>query len=260
MYTRCPGCQTIFNLTPAQLSARQGKVRCGHCDKVFQADRHLLKTLPRAPAKPAGEKRAAAKPKSAARPSAPPQTRPERTHRPEPIPLISELMFPEVPLPRATRSGFWIAGSTLLLLMMLGQLLFFYPGEVAPPDAPWRPWVAQLCETLGCDLSPRHRVHLIELVETQVAPHPQYDKALRIRATLVNRAGEAQPYPLMEVSLTNTSGLTVARRGFAPAEYLENPAQAQDGMSSHVAVAAQLDITHPDRRALGYEIQLLPIP
>ncbi len=251
MYTRCPGCQTIFNLTPAQLSARQGKVRCGHCDKVFQADRHLLKTLPRAPAKPAGQKRPAAKPKPAARP--------ERAHRPEAIPLISELMFPETPLPRATRSGFWIAGSTLLLLVMLGQLLFFYPSDVAPPDALWRPWVAQLCETLGCDLSPRHRVHLIELVETQVAPHPQYDKALRIRATLVNRAGEAQPYPLMEVSLTNTSGLTVTRRSFAPAEYLENPAQAHDGMLSHVAVAAQLDITHPDRRALGYEIQLLPM-
>jgi len=251
MYTRCPACQTIFNLTPAQLSARQGKVRCGHCDKVFQADRHLLKTLPRAPAKPAGQKRPAAKPKPAART--------ERTHRPEAIPLISELMFPETPPPRATRSGFWIAGSTVLTLALLGQLLFFYPSEIAPPDAPWRPWVTQLCGVLGCDLSPRHRVHLIELVETRVAPHPQYDKALRIRATLVNRARETQPYPLMEVSLTNTSGLTVTRRSFAPADYLENPAQAQDGMPSHVAVAAQLDITHPDRRALGYEIQLLPM-
>jgi predicted Zn finger-like uncharacterized protein len=243
MYTRCPGCQTIFNLTSAQLAARQGKVRCGHCDKVFQADRHLLKTLPRAPGKTAAKLK--------------PATRPERARRPEAIPLISELMFPEAP--RAARNGFWIAGSTLLLLTMLGQWLFFYPGDVAPPDAPWRPWVTQLCETLGCDLGPRHRVHLIELVETQVAPHPQYDKALRIRATLVNRAGEAQPYPLMEVSLTNTNGLTVARRSFAPAEYLENSAQARDGMPSHVAVTAQLDITHPDRRALGYEIQLLPM-
>lgn len=41
MITRCPECATAFRVTPAQLEARHGRVRCGHCGEVFDA----LKTL-----------------------------------------------------------------------------------------------------------------------------------------------------------------------------------------------------------------------
>lgn len=37
MRTRCPRCQTIFRITPEQLRARGGKVRCGNCQAVFNA-------------------------------------------------------------------------------------------------------------------------------------------------------------------------------------------------------------------------------
>lgn len=37
MQTRCPGCATVFRITPEQLKARHGKVRCGKCQKVFDA-------------------------------------------------------------------------------------------------------------------------------------------------------------------------------------------------------------------------------
>lgn len=38
--TRCPHCQTRFRVTPGQLAAASGKVRCGHCMKVFNAREH----------------------------------------------------------------------------------------------------------------------------------------------------------------------------------------------------------------------------
>ena len=37
MLTRCPACETAFRVTPEQLKARQGKVRCGECQHVFNA-------------------------------------------------------------------------------------------------------------------------------------------------------------------------------------------------------------------------------
>ena len=37
MLTRCPACSTTFRVTPAQLKARAGKVRCGQCNLVFNA-------------------------------------------------------------------------------------------------------------------------------------------------------------------------------------------------------------------------------
>ena len=35
MVTQCPHCTTAFNVTPDQLFARDGRVRCGHCTRVF---------------------------------------------------------------------------------------------------------------------------------------------------------------------------------------------------------------------------------
>lgn len=37
MLTRCPACATHFRVTPEQLKARSGRVRCGQCQNVFNA-------------------------------------------------------------------------------------------------------------------------------------------------------------------------------------------------------------------------------
>lgn len=37
MLTRCPACATHFRVTPDQLKARSGRVRCGECQHVFNA-------------------------------------------------------------------------------------------------------------------------------------------------------------------------------------------------------------------------------
>lgn len=46
MRTRCPGCETVFRITPEQLRARQGKVRCGQCQMVFNALETLIEEVP----------------------------------------------------------------------------------------------------------------------------------------------------------------------------------------------------------------------
>lgn len=37
MLTRCPACETTFRITPEQLKVRQGRVRCGSCQHIFNA-------------------------------------------------------------------------------------------------------------------------------------------------------------------------------------------------------------------------------
>src|SRR5208282_2650521 len=45
-FTRCPGCRTIFRVTPQQLTLRAGQVRCGHCHTVFNGVAALLSLAP----------------------------------------------------------------------------------------------------------------------------------------------------------------------------------------------------------------------
>lgn len=51
LVTRCPACRTAFRLVADQLRLRQGLVRCGHCETVFDAREHLIEVpVPGAPA------------------------------------------------------------------------------------------------------------------------------------------------------------------------------------------------------------------
>jgi predicted Zn finger-like uncharacterized protein len=47
-FTRCPGCNTIFRVTPPQLALRAGQVRCGHCHTVFDGVASLVSLAPHA--------------------------------------------------------------------------------------------------------------------------------------------------------------------------------------------------------------------
>lgn len=42
LITACPACQTEFEVTPEQLAAYDGQVRCGTCEHVFNAKEHLI--------------------------------------------------------------------------------------------------------------------------------------------------------------------------------------------------------------------------
>ena len=59
MATRCPSCETLFNVTPQQLQAHDGQVRCGRCRTVFDGFKALAalpqQTLPGTPLQPAAE-------------------------------------------------------------------------------------------------------------------------------------------------------------------------------------------------------------
>lgn len=70
MLTRCPRCDTAFRVTPEQLKARQGRVRCGQCQAVFNALETLVDETPAAigmplpPAEPPAAAKAPAEPPS----------------------------------------------------------------------------------------------------------------------------------------------------------------------------------------------------
>lgn len=262
MYTRCPQCQTVFRITAAQLKVRDGMVRCGRCQHVFGADQHLMpkpakeavKAAAPATRKRAASKKVAAQPGSIAAPieniapSFPAET-PEHHAAPPPLMRLQ---------PVRTRTIYWAAGWALLLLLLAGQTLIFYGYDFTRQTPKLRFIVETLCAPLPCRKLPPIDMRHMDLVETQVAPHPRYDKALRIKATLVNRADTVQPYPLLEVSLIDSQGQLVARRAYRPREYLSKPEALQKGLPPQVAVSVQLDITSPGAQASGYEVLLLP--
>lgn len=83
MLTRCPHCQTHFRVTPEQLKARQGQVRCGACQGVFNALDSLADEAQLPPHHPLTEVAAAEEPTQAA---APPPAEEAAEQAAEPLP------------------------------------------------------------------------------------------------------------------------------------------------------------------------------
>lgn len=265
MYAQCPACQTTFKITLAQLEVRSGLVRCGICTAIFRADKNLIQSLSDAgqPAdtnateeviaqapkrKRAGKNKHAAKHRLRRI-----KAEVDQLDEDAEIPVVTEM--PVLVQPRSFwRACFWMLGILALLALLAGQSLYFYRNELAV-EPEWRPWVAEFCGYAGCELRPLRDIGRIDLLQTTIAPHPKYENALRIRATLVNRADFPQPYPAMEVGLTSNTGALLARRIFSPAHYLETPAASE--MPSNVIASALLDITNPEGKAVGYEIRLV---
>lgn len=109
MRTCCPDCATVFRITPDQLRARNGMVRCGQCRGVFNAFDSLIEDpvpLPaEAPAEPkhssspsssSGSRISAAGPvPSTPTPIVPPEPFLEQPPPPEPFPLASDHVVEE---------------------------------------------------------------------------------------------------------------------------------------------------------------------
>ena len=157
-----------------------------------------------------------------------------------------------------TRPAFWSLGIIAMVLLLTGQYVYFHRNTLARHEI-LGAYITQACELIQCAIIPQQDVGLIELMDTKVSPHPGYERALQVKATLINRAHFAQPYPLLEITLTDRRGETNGRRTYSPKEYLENvePLENANLMPQNVAVKVSLDIANPGDETEGYEIRLV---
>lgn len=95
--TRCPHCGTAFKVVPDQLRVRNGLVRCGACNTVFDGRACLVAHIPQ-PLSAAAAAAPSAVPRT---PAPPPVPEPSLPERPIPEPSIPERSLPE---PAASRA------------------------------------------------------------------------------------------------------------------------------------------------------------
>lgn len=160
---------------------------------------------------------------------------------------------PNAPPPRLANRLGWGFGSLLLIMALAGQLAWFNRSTLAL-DPRWRPWLQGVCDVAGCQLPPQRDPHAIEMVDRNVQSHPQYQGALLITATLVNQAPFAQPYPQVELSMTDLDQKRVAARRFLPSEYLDN-GHPQGLIPPGASARLKLEIADPGQEAVGFEFE-----
>jgi len=274
LVTKCASCGTTFRVTEQQLQAHGGKVRCGTCMTVFDGLKALVVLpepaqqdgpLPAAAvaAEPAGFELEPVVPAAAPQPEAahaPEITRDERDYGPAPQQLsLDEQLYPEeAPRPGARA---WAAGAALLALALAGQAVYVYRGELAAQYPALRPYLVQLCEPLRCTVAPPQRPKQIAIEASDLqAMDASRPGLIQLTATLRNHAGHDLGYPAIDLVLTNTKEHTLARRIFAPGEYLERGRDVLAGFPANAEITVRLDLDTGDLNPAGFRLDLLPAP
>ena len=157
---------------------------------------------------------------------------------------------------RKRRHGMRWAWRLLALLLVLGLAaqLTWIQRDALTRNAFTRPWLLRACRMLHVPPPQVSDMALLQLGARDIRPHPDMPGALLISATLINRAPWTQPYPPLEVSLSDFSGKPVAQRVFAPDTYLGSRALAARGLPAGASAAISLEVRDPGRQAVAFAI------
>lgn len=170
-----------------------------------------------------------------------------RVRKSPPAPSFARSKPQAAPVDRRRLALHWGAIAALSLLLAL-QLLLSDRARLAG-DPRWRPLLAPLCAMLQCTLPPWREPQAFRVVERDV--RARQPGVLRVSARIRNDARWPQPWPALQLTLSDANGREVATRVFAPREYLGGaPSQSQLGSGQSAALA--MDIVEPGPQAVAF--------
>jgi predicted Zn finger-like uncharacterized protein len=261
--TNCPSCSTAFRVTPEQLKARAGKVRCGHCQAVFNA-LESLNDLP--PAPPETHEAVTDGPLPQPAPEEPAGDRVAEAGPTADLAGTAVVAKPDDPLlanagkaPTPVRRGLLIVWS-LAVVAALGlvtlQAAYLLRADLAVGQPELRPLLDEMCGLLECDIPLPRRADQVSIEASALHPDPQRKMMLVLVATLKNRAPFAQDYPHLELTLTDTQDQPIVRKVLAPADYLAEGSDIRAGFAANGEQAVSLWLDAGELGASGYRLYL----
>ena len=274
-YTRCPGCHTVFRVTPQQLAIRAGQVRCGHCKTVFDgvAEQISLAPQPKPPAQDddgydaavLGPPTVTLRSAQALHPATP-EPSPERVEAPAtsaPREDIAEIAYEERfawAKPRKPRrsNALYAAAIPLLILALALQLLVYYRDAVAAHWPAAKPALVRACDLVGCAIHPLRDLAMqyLSIDASDLQADPAHKGLLVLTASVRSHAAWPLAYPHLEFTLTDANNATVVRRVLAPSDYAGGTANIGSGIPPGGDLPIKLFIDASATTQAGYLLYL----
>lgn len=216
MLTRCPACNTRFRVYLEHLYAASGQVRCGRCSHIFDA-RHQAVTL-----------------------------------EPPALSAPSTTFARFNPTPKKPKIMLWNLGSLLLFITLFMQYLWW--------ERYWlikKPHIdvliTTMCQHLPCNMPEFRDLPRIEILERSLETSKPGIAAFKL--SMINRAAQAQLYPILELKLVDADTNIISARRFIPQQYHPNTANEPLLMLPNEPVQVALEIVNLEDKAIGFQIE-----
>ena len=272
-YTRCPGCHTVFRVTPQQLAMREGQVRCGHCKTVFDGVAEQISLAPQvhAPERDSGYDEAVQGPPTVTLRNAqalhpvhpepaetPPSSQQEADDEVSRIAYEERFAWTKPSRPRRSHGALYGIAIPVLVVALIAQLLFHYRDAVAARWPVSKPALARACELAGCTIRPLRDLAMqyLSIDASDLQADPAHKGLLVLIASVRSHATWPLAFPDLEFTLTDTTGATVVRRVLAPADYAGGATDLSKGVPPNGDVPIKLFIDASATTQAGYTLYM----
>ena len=145
----------------------------------------------------------------------------------------------------------WTGTGIALVVLFLAQAVHHYRNGLASMPA-LEPAIAGLYGAFGIELHPHWNLAAYEVRQLGATSDGADGGELKLRASIANRAQQAQPLPLLRVTMQDRFGNPIAARDVAPSLYAS--ARGNALLASGQRVDAQIVFRDPGRNAVGFEL------
>ena len=157
-------------------------------------------------------------------------------------------------VPRRTKPWVWGLASGLLLLALLAQMSYFLRDRLVGQWPQARPAFEQACSVLGCTVSLPRNLEQLQIIGSDLQTETR--SRLKLVLTLGNRADQPQAWPMLVLTLTDQRERPLARRSFAPSEYLEDSQRIAAGIPPRSEQALSLPLTIREVSPMGFDLKI----
>jgi predicted Zn finger-like uncharacterized protein len=154
----------------------------------------------------------------------------------------------------------WSAGTVALVIILAAQIVNHYRNDLAA-NAQLNGPLTALYASLGIPLVPRWDLHAYDVRQLGASVDSASSGQIMVRASIKNGAPQAQPLPLLRVTLQDRFGNRIAARDVPPQYYLPRARPASSLLSAGQRIDAEMAFVDPGSNAVGFEIDAcLPAP
>lgn len=152
----------------------------------------------------------------------------------------------------------WVygVGSFLLLLALTAQLAYALRDHLAQRLPQSAPLLQRACDYLGCSIGFPTPIHSLAIESSELQALPERADTFLLRVLLRNHYDTAVTWPHLELTLNDANERPVARRSFAPGDYLPSAEQAQSGFGANSELAVSMYFVLLDVEASGFRVYL----
>lgn len=164
----------------------------------------------------------------------------------DPAPPVAEPATPEFlrqadAETKRRRSVLFGIGAFLLAIVLLAQLAAAFRAEILVKLPQARPALAGLCKVFRCTVGWPARGELLAVVGSELQALPDTG-AFELTAVVRNRGNTTLALPAIELTLSDTLNRTVARKVFAPSDYLAGEVDPQARLLAGLEPGADLTV------------------